>query len=62
MDTTHMPEETLRHQGFSSEQIERLQRLRQRCTVQQQQFELPVALERRLNFIRWLIQTGRLTD
>jgi len=46
--------------GFLPEQIERLRQLRY-VHVERRQVQL-IAEQRRLEFARWLVTTGRLTD
>jgi len=46
--------------GFIPEQIERLRRLRS-AHMRSKQMQT-IAEQRRLEFVRWLVATGRLTD
>jgi len=50
----------LRRAGFTTPEIDRLRRLRQGCAAQEMNWTL--ADLRRLEFVRWLVATGRLTD
>ncbi len=50
----------LRRAGFTTPEIVRLCRLRQECAAQEMNWTL--ADLRRLEFVRWLVTTGRLTD
>jgi hypothetical protein len=52
--------ETLRQAGFTTSESERLCLLRKR--YQQQANEQACADLRRLQFARWLVMTGKLTD
>lgn len=46
--------------GFMPEQIERLQQLR--CVYAERELAQMMKEQRRLEFARWLVATGRLTD
>jgi hypothetical protein len=50
----------VRRAGFSTADIERLARLH-RAYAHNEQDQAPVD-QRRLEFVRWLVETGRLTD
>lgn len=52
--------ELLRKAGFTAPEIERLCRLR-RDYVESEMDQAPVD-QRRLEFVRWLVVTGKLTD
>lgn len=52
--------DVLREQGFSQEEIERLSTLRR--TLREEQVGREARIQRRLNFVRWLVRTGRLTE
>ncbi len=51
----------LRRLGFSAQEIDRLSRLRSRFAGKQEMDQAPLDL-RRLQFVRWLVETGKLTD
>jgi hypothetical protein len=46
--------------GFTASEIEQLERL-QKDYAEKEQYQ-PSADQRRLEFVRWLVTTGRLTD
>jgi hypothetical protein len=50
----------LRRAGFTTPEIDRLRRLRRECAAQEMHWTL--ADLHRLEFVRWLVMTGRLTD
>ena len=52
--------ETLRKAGFTAPEIDRLCRLR-RAYTESEMDQAPADL-RRLEFVRWLVVTGKLTD
>ncbi|MHB8596416.1 MAG: hypothetical protein ACYDER_06350 [Ktedonobacteraceae bacterium] len=52
--------EVLRRQGFSQEEIDQLSELRQ--TIWTRQMQQDKIERRRLEFVRWLVATGRITD
>lgn len=52
--------EILYNAGFTDEEVQRLSKLRQKL-ARREQVEV-MADYRRLEFVRWLVQTGRLTD
>lgn len=53
-------DKSLMEHGFAPEQIERLYRFR---SIQAERARLQFAMERhRLEFARWLVVTGRITD
>jgi hypothetical protein len=52
--------EMLRRAGFTTQEIDRLYRLRRDYTVSQ--MDQAPANHRRLEFVRWLVTTGRLSD
>lgn len=52
--------EELLKEGFTEKQIEHLKRLR-KAYVEEKQLQI-VTEQRRLEFARWLITTGRLTE
>lgn len=52
--------EVLRRQGFSQEEIDQLSELRQ--TIWTRQMQQDKIERRRLEFVRWLVVTGRITD
>jgi hypothetical protein len=47
--------------GFRGTEIDRLLQLREQYEAEKTQREVPLIL-RRLEFIRWLVRTGRLTE
>jgi hypothetical protein len=51
----------LRRLGFSAQEIERLSRLRSLYTKKSEMDQASLDL-RHLEFIRWLVKTGKLTD
>ena len=53
-------DEQLLERGFMPEQIESLYRLR--CIYEKREREQMRKEQRRLEFARWLVSTGRLTD
>ena len=50
--------ETLRRYGFTRYEINRLVKLRRALAIRDQK----VREDRRLQFVHWLVQNGRLTD
>ena len=58
--TNHAAIQMLRHAGFQEVEIERLDRFRRSYRVSAQD-QPPLDL-RRLQFVRWLVTTGRLSD
>lgn len=52
--------EILYSAGFTDEEVQRLSKLRQELAQREQ--VAVMADYRRLQFVRWLVQTGRLTD
>lgn len=52
--------EVLRRQGFSQEEIDQLSELRQ--TIWKRQMQQDKIERRRLEFVRWLVVTGRITE
>lgn len=52
---------TLRRQGFSTREIDRLSKLR-RVFAKKSELDQEVPDIRHLEFVRWLVETGRLTD
>lgn len=62
MDQSNYKEalEGLRQDGFTASEIEQLCRLRR--DYQKQEFDRISTDLRRLEFVRWLVATGRLTD
>jgi hypothetical protein len=52
--------ETLRKQGFTKEQIVRLGHFRQ--ALWEQQIQQVIVTRRRLEFARWLVATGRISE
>ena len=52
--------EILHRAGLTEDQIKRLSRLRQGCAEDRKLQEL--ADYRRLQFVRWLVTTGKLTE
>ena len=51
----------LRRLGFSAQEIDRLSRLRGVYAKQSEMDQASLDL-RRLEFVRWLVKTGKLTD
>jgi hypothetical protein len=51
----------LRRLGFSAQEIDRLNRLRSMYAKQSEMDQAALDL-RRLEFVRWLVKTGKLTD
>jgi hypothetical protein len=51
----------LRRQGFSAQEIGRLSRLRRVYTIKSEMDQASLDF-RRLEFVRWLVMTGKLTD
>jgi len=51
----------LRRLGFSAQEIDRLSRLRSVYAHKSEMDQAPLDL-RHLEFVRWLVVTGRLTD
>jgi transcriptional regulator len=52
--------EVLRKRGFTQEEIARLSELR--ATLRKHQMQEAAAMQRRFEFARWLVATGRLTE
>jgi hypothetical protein len=52
--------ELLRKTGFAEDQVNRLSRLRRHHV--EKEMKQAAAAHRRLEFIRWLVTTGKLTD
>ncbi|MBV9690441.1 MAG: hypothetical protein JO202_12125 [Ktedonobacteraceae bacterium] len=52
--------EILRRGGFAEVEMKRLSQLRKQYTEKEKMQEM--ANHRRLEFVRWLVSTGRLTD
>ncbi len=51
----------LHRSGFSAQEIDRLCRLRRACADKGEMDQVALDL-RRLQFARWLVKTGKLTD
>lgn len=51
----------LRNLGFSAQEIDRLIRFRRRYAQKSEMDQASLDL-RHLEFVRWLVQTGKLTD
>jgi DNA-binding transcriptional MerR regulator len=60
MQQTREAVKVLREQGFSQAEIERLNQLRK--SLRQQRFQQDLLAQRRLEFIRWLVVNGRITE
>ena len=54
------PNEVLRRRGFTQEEIERLYALRQ--TLWEQRKRQAMVTQRRLEFVRWMVAKGRITE
>jgi len=52
--------EVLQNRGFTQEEIRRLSQLRQ--AHWERQAQKATATRRRLEFVRWLVATGRMTE
>lgn len=52
--------EVLRQQGFTQAEIDRLSAIRQ--VLREQQIQQATVARRRLEFARWLVTTGKITD
>jgi hypothetical protein len=52
--------EVLRQHGFTQEEIDRLSELRR--TLWERQMQQDTIMCRRLEFVRWLVATGRITE